>query len=86
MAAKLDYEVLKRSLTGYQSHLTRVCDANASLADLSATVGPVAARELQKGLDQLDKKLEALDDHISLMLQTCAAKDYDLVEEQREKA
>ena len=83
-AAKPEYEALRRSLSGFKAHLTRVCDSNERLVTLAATIGTVAVDGLKKGLDSLDVRLKACEDHIDKMLETCAPKDYDAVEAQRD--
>ena len=83
-AAKPEYETLRRSLSGFKAHLTRVCDSNERLVTLAATIGTVAVDGLKKGLDHLDVRLKACEDHIDKMLEVCAAKDYDAVEAQRD--
>ena len=66
-AAKPVYETLRRSLSGYRAHLTRVCDSNKRLVNLAATIGPVAIDGLKKGLDSLDVRIKACEDNIEWM-------------------
>ena len=80
MTTKEEFEALKCSFTAYEAHLTRVCDSNARLAQLSTTVGAVAADGLQRGLISLDEHLDACEAQLLVMLKAAPAKDFDAVE------